>query len=364
MRMLKAPSLAYLEQMTDDVGLIQHARHDVAHREEGYCIDDNARALLALTYFEEFGLEAPNVVRLEPIYASFVNAAWNGERRRFRNFMSYDRRWLDEEGSQDAQGRTLHALARASRYGATPGRRAWADWLFYESLPMAASFGSPRAVAHALNALVEVDAAAPDRPQIRQLLVERAQWLHSLLHANATRDWFWFEPALAYENALLPGALIAAGVALGDDAMREDGVAALRWIDSLQTAEDGWFRPVGTESFGCPKSLPSHFDQQPLEAYATVAACRVASKAVGDGAWTARAATVAQWFFGLNDLGVVVSDVETGACFDGLHSDRANQNRGAEACLSALMAITMAQEAARPAANATFVAHGQRFAAG
>lgn len=365
MRKPKAPSLAYLEQMTDNVGVIQHARHDVAHRDEGYCLDDNARALLALTYLEEFGVEVEAAARLEPIYASFINGAWNGERRRFRNFMGFDRRWLDEAGSEDSQGRTLHALARARRFGTTPGRRAWADWLFFEALPMTAEFQSPRAVAHAINALVEIDDAAPGRPDIRRKLSELAGWLRSLLLANASPDWYWFEEALAYENALLPAALIAAGVALGDPALRDDGLAALRWIDSLQTAEEGWFRPVGSESFGGKRALPSHFDQQPIEAYATIAACRVAAKAVGGGVWPARAAAVAQWFFGRNDVRAAVYDEGVGACYDGLHRDRPNRNMGAEACLSALMAITLANEMQPCVDGAGSAAHGdERTAAG
>lgn len=344
MRFHRSPpalSLAYLDQMTDSVGVMQHATHDVANRREGYCVDDNARALLALTYFNEFGCSTAEAQRLEPVYASFVNAAWNGERRRFRNFMGFDRRWLDDGGSEDANGRTLHALARARVHGATPGRRAWADWLFHEALPAMAEFQSPRAAAHVVNALVEFEHSARGRGTIRELLASRANYLRSLLHQNASPDWFWFEEALAYENALLPAALIGAGLALGDVAMREDGLAALRWIDSLQTADDGSFRPIGTESFGSPKSLPSNFDQQPLEAYATIAACRAAATGFGDGGWVARASIVLEWFTGLNDIGAPLYDDGTGACCDGLHRDRVNQNKGAEACLSALMSVAM-----------------------
>lgn len=339
-----APSLAHLEQLTDDVGVMQHATHDVPNRNEGYCLDDNARALLALTYLEECGLRMGETDRPQSIYASFVNAAWNGERRRFRNFMGFDRRWLDDEGSEDAQGRALHALARARRYGTTPGRRAWADWLFHEAAPSAADYQSPRAVAHVVNALVEFDGAAPGRADILALLRARADYLRSLLHATASPDWFWFEETLAYENALLPAALIAGAHALGDVAMREDGLAALRWIDSLQTADEGWFRPVGTKSFGTRKSLPQRFDQQPIEAFATIMACRVAAQTVGDGVFAARAAIIYEWFLGRNDVGAALYNEDTGDCCDGLHPDRANQNKGAEACLSALMSAAIVSQ--------------------
>ncbi|MEX0645828.1 MAG: glycosyltransferase family 4 protein, partial [Parvularculaceae bacterium] len=180
------PSLAYLERMTDHVGLLQHAVIDVPNRQEGYCIDDNARALMLMTQFSEQGLADESCIRLESIYAAFVQSAWNPEIGRFRNFMSYGGEWLEEQGSEDSQGRTLVALSLARVFGSTPDRRIWADNLFHEASPAAGAFAAPRARAQALNALVFYDQNAPGRRGMRRRIERLANELQPRLPETAS----------------------------------------------------------------------------------------------------------------------------------------------------------------------------------
>lgn len=350
-RFERRPPLAHLEALTDDVGILQHAIFNVANRQAGYCLDDNARALLAITSYSKTHGDPAAAGRLEATYASFVQDAFDTKTRRFRNFMTYDRRFIDEEGSDDCQGRTLHALAHAALHSASADRRLWAQWLFEEALPGSDDIISPRAAAHVINALVAALSHAPGRAFYLDRLRIHADRLHRLLCEAASDDWYWFEDSLAYENALIPSALIKAAHLLGDDAMARRAHAALVWLDWVQTAEDGWFRPVGTDSFFVPRSLPSRFDQQPLEAYASVEAYMTAARVFPGEGWAARAMKAREWFDGANDLGKRLYDRATGACYDGLHPDRVNRNQGAESCLAALLAYLIPADIAAPASQ-------------
>lgn len=160
-----------------------------------------------------------------------------------------------------------------------------------------------------------------------------------LLSENTVGTWHWYENVLAYDNARLPQAMIETGMATGHHAYTEAGLSSLRWLMARQTAPSGWFRPVGSDSFGKIRQAPEKFDQQPVEATATIAACLAASRADTDAEWLAGARLAFDWFLGTNDLGVPVADLATGGCLDGLHSDRPNQNMGAELVLSYLLAL-------------------------
>jgi hypothetical protein len=152
--------------------------------------------------------------------------------------------------------------------------------------------------------------------------------------------WEWFESSLAYDNARLSQALIVTGHATDHAAYVSAGMRSLRWLMRLQTASSGHFRPVGSQSFGAEHQAPQPFDQQPLEAAAAIAACVAAWKAGADPTWRTEAARAFAWFLGSNDLSLPLVDLETGSCRDGLHPDRANENRGAESAVSYLLAVT------------------------
>lgn len=336
----------HLRCMCDDTGLFQHAVHSVPDRAHGYCVDDNARALLLSCLLGSAGeqhLPEPLTAR----FASFVQHAWNPQAQRFRNFMSFDRRWLEEVGSEDSHGRTLWALGECARSDTSPSRRRWAAALFAEALPAVESFSSPRAWGFALlglDAYCAVVAAPSSTIQLRSLLADR---LLALLSTVETPDWVWFEEGLSYDNARLPQALIATGLSMQVPAYVEAGLRSLRWLVGVQSTPAGLFRPVGSESFGDSLSPPKAFDQQPLEATATISACLAAWRADGDAQWRTEALRAFAWFMGENDLSMPLVDLETGACRDGLHRDRPNENRGGESVVSYLLSLAEIRQLSR-----------------
>jgi len=354
--------IGHLLSMCDDTGLYQHAAHSVPDRSHGYCVDDNARSLLlacALNNPGEQRLPETLTARL----AAFVQHAWNPDTRRFRNFMSFDRSWLEDIGSEDSHGRTLWALGECARSDASQSRRRWAASLFAEALLTAESFRSPRAWAFTLLGLdAYCTSVTEDSPaqRLRHLLAER---LISIMSMVATKEWVWFEEGLAYDNARLPQALIVTGISTGAPAYVEAGLRSLRWLMTLQTTPAGFFRPIGTEGFGDKRKLPRAFDQQPLEATAAISACLAAWRADGDVEWRSEAARAFAWFLGSNDLALPLVDLETGSCCDGLHPDRPNENRGGESVISYLLGLAEIRQLARISGNRTELARPQALRA-
>ena len=340
----------HLISLCDSTGLLQHALYSAPNPDHGYCIDDNARALLFSNMLHN-NREAYLPDQLTARFAAFIQQAWNPESGRFRNFMSYDRRWLEESGSEDSHGRTLWALGECTRTDIDLSRRKWAASLFKTALPAAEEFTFPRAWAFSLLGLDAYcvqfgDDLEADR--VRRLLAER---LIAVFHMVETEDWVWFEEVLAYDNARLSQALIQTGMATDTSAYVNAGLRSLRWLMERQTAPAGHFRPVGNESFGQIRQKPKAFDQQPLEASATISACLAASRAEKGATWTAGAFRAFGWFLGDNDVQTTMIDLRTGACCDGLHIDRRNENKGAESTLSYLLGLVELRKFARTAAR-------------
>ena len=344
--------IGHLLSMCDDTGLFQHAVHSVPDRLHGYCVDDNARALLLAC-----ALNNPGEQRLSEAltarFAAFVQHAWNPGSRRFRNFMSFDHRWLEDSGSEDSHGRTLWALGECARRDVSPSRRRWAASLFAEALSAAETFHSPRAWAFTLLGLDAYCSVVPEDLHAQEVRHFLADKLMTCLASVETPDWVWFEEGLAYDNARLPQALMAAGMATQTPGYVEAGLKSLRWLMTQQTAPGGHFRPVGTAGFGEQREPPRAFDQQPLEATATIAACLAAWRADGDAEWKAIARRVFAWFLGSNDLSIALVDLDTGSCRDGLHPDRANENRGGESVVCYLLGLAEIRQLARINAGPT-----------
>jgi glycosyltransferase involved in cell wall biosynthesis len=338
--------IGHFLSMCDDTGLFQHAVYSVPDRSHGYCVDDNARALLLAC-----ALNNPGEQRLPEIltarFAAFVQHAWNPDTRRFRNFMGFNRTWLEDRGSEDSHGRTLWALGKCARRDASPSRRRWAAALFAEALSTAEAFRSSRAWAFTLLGLGAYCTAAPDHlhaQQVRHLLAGK---LMAILASVETPEWVWFEEGLTYDNARLPQALIMTGMATQTPVYVDAGLRSLRWLMTQQTSSAGHFQPVGTAGFGEQRQRPRAFDQQPVEATATIAACLAAWRADGDAEWSATATRVFAWFLGSNDLSLALVDPHTGSCRDGLHPDRANENCGGESVVSYLLGLAEIRQLAR-----------------
>jgi glycosyltransferase involved in cell wall biosynthesis len=336
---LPALKLDHLRRMTDDTGMFQHAIFTVPNYREGYTIDDNARALTVSALLEELGNEETS--ELTSRYFAFVWYAFNSETGRFRNFMDYQRNWLEENGSDDSHGRTLWALGTVLGRSNTPALQSMAGWVFEKALPAILHTSSPRAWAFALIGIHEyLHRFAGDRRvgQVREQLAGR---LLKLYQMNRADEWRWYEESLTYCNAALPHALLMCGQGIPNNDMSEAGLESLSWLADLQRAEEagGHFVPIGSNGFYQRGGERARFDQQPVEAQAMVSACLEAHRITGNKSWYKEARCAFDWFLGRNDLDLPIYDPTTGGCRDGLHPDRPNENQGAESSLAYLQAV-------------------------
>lgn len=332
--------LDHLRRLTDSTGLLQHAVHTVPNYATGYTTDDNARALLLTVLLEETGAEKGEETRgLASRYLAFLVHAFDPRTQRFRNELGYDRRWRGEAGPEDAHGRAIWALGAVAGRSSNRGRRGAAAQLLDAALPALGEFTSPRAWAFALLGLREyLRRFSGDRAarQAQELLAER---LLARYRETAAAGWEWFEDVVSYANATLPHALMATGEEMARPAYVEAGLRALEWLVSVQKAPEGHFVPIGSNGFYRRGGERARFDQQPIEAHATVSACLEAYRITGEQRWRREARRAFEWFIGRNDLGLALYDANTGGCRDGLHPDRANQNQGAESMLAFLLAL-------------------------
>jgi hypothetical protein len=279
------------------------------------------------------------VERLASHYLAFLWHAFNAGSGRFRNFLAYDRRWLEDIGSEDSHGRALWALGTVLGRSYHQGLRGLASHLFDLALPAVIEFSSPRAWAFTLIAIHEYlrrfsgDRAAQNT---RQVLAER---LMGSYLSYSRPDWPWFEDVVSYSNAKLPHALLLSGQWMGRGDMAEAGLKSLQWLVEIQRSEAGHFAPIGNRGFYPRGGEKARFDQQPVEAHAMVSACLEAYRMTGDEHWYDEARRAFDWFLGRNDQGLSLYDPVTGGCRDGLHPDRANQNQGAESTLAFLLSL-------------------------
>ena len=326
--------------MSDDTGMLQHATFNVPRYDEGYCVDDNARALMLMTLLEEAGVADPKLVRtLASRYLAFVSHAFDRPLGRFRNFMSHARLWREEQGSEDSHGRALWALGTVVGCSADPGRLSLASELFHAALPAVSTFSSPRAWAFALLGIEQYLKAFEGDRNVQAHGIDIGERLHGLFRRTDQPDWPWFENRVTYCNARLPQALIATASWTGDAAMSATGIRSLEWLMTIQRTEDGYFAPVGTNGFFDRGMTAAVFDQQPVEACATVSACMHAFRTTGNHRWAEQARRAFTWFLGQNQLQQPLYDPLSGGCRDALHADRINENEGAESTLSFLLAL-------------------------
>jgi glycosyltransferase involved in cell wall biosynthesis len=335
--------LDHLFRMSDSTGIFQHASFTVPNFAEGYCTDDNARALVLALMLQKLGHGSPRLGAQAATYAAFLNHAFDRKRGRFRNFMSFDRHWLEEVGSEDCQGHALWALGLCVSQAGQGSFQMLAAELFEQALPVAAEFMSPRALAFTLIGIDEyLRRFSGDRRanQIRESLTAKLMQRHT---DAASGEWQWFEEVVSYANAKLPHAMILSGRCLNNGPMLELGLQTLRWLAKIQTSDAGSFRPIGSNGFYPRGKERALFDQQPIEAQVTVSACIEAYQATGDMFWVTEARRAFEWFLGRNDLGLALYDSATGGCRDGLHVDRLSQNQGAESTLAFLLALAEMQ---------------------
>jgi hypothetical protein len=338
---LPAIKLDHLHRMTDSTGIVEHALFVVPNYPEGYSTDDNARALIVAVLLEEFGATAPpGSADLASRYLAFLWLAFDADTKRFRNCLSYERQWQEQEGSEDSHGRALWGLGTVLGRSKNAGLRGAAGRMFELAVPVAVEFKSPRACAFALLGLLEYLEAFPGDRAALSASDSLANRLLNSYRSARSDDWKWFERELAYSNARLPHALLRAGVRAANEEMIAAGLEALDWLVTIQRCDvKGHFVPIGSQGFYSKDGEKARFDQQPVEACGAVSACLQAYRATGKGRWRKEAWSAMNWFLGDNDLQIALYDSATGGCRDGLHPDRANENQGAESTLSFLMAL-------------------------
>ena len=328
--------LNHIVRMSDGTGIFQHATFNVPNFQEGYCTDDNARALILCLLLDELGGRPPEELldRQATSYLAFLSAALNQETHRFRNFMSHGRQWLEEAGSEDSHARALWALGICAGRSRNEGHQRLSAQLFERALPTVDSFTSPRAWAFTLLGIHEYLGRFSGHPQVLAACAVMTGKLVALWQACATEDWPWFEPIASYDNARLCQALLLSGQWMPHSEALDIGLKSLRWLASLQKTQAGHFRPIGSNGFCERGGARADFDQQPVEAQAMVSACLEAFRATQDVAWSKEARRAFEWFLGRNDLGQPLYDSNSGGCSDGLHQDRVSENQGAESTLA------------------------------
>jgi glycosyltransferase involved in cell wall biosynthesis len=344
--------LDHLRLLSDDTGLLQHAIYSVPRYEDGYCLDDNARALLLMARLQETSSDDLVIVRaMMARYLAYVSHAHDRSTGRFRNFMSFARHWDGEIGSDDSQGRAIWGLGAVVGNSEDGGARSLADSIFHGGLPAILELGSPRAWAYALLGIDEYLGAFQGESKVEAIRQQLATRLLERYRVSRREGWDWFEDSVTYDNARLSQALIVSGARTGSDELLGTGLESLRWLTEVQRSERGYFAPIGSNGFHERGGARAEFDQQPIEACAMVSACLDAERATGDARWALEARRAFDWFLGQNALQQSLYDPRTGACHDGLHADRVNQNQGAEATLSFLLALVEMREAAQAAGS-------------
>lgn len=353
-RPLYPPRREHLELMTGPFGIWQHAQGRRPDRSFGTSIDDVARSLTVdVLQSRDLGWEMVGTTARRSL--ALISNALNPSTGKFRNFRSADGDWLDVLGSQDTQGRALLAIGLATRDAPNAALRLEAQSLWRAALPVATDLTSPRAIA---STILGADAAISggsygETERVFALMVSRLRGAFSSVDLDG--DWPWPEETLTYENALLPHALIVAGVRLGDGRLRSVGLTVLDWLISVQTSRRGTFTPIGNDGWWTQGGERSHFDQQPIEAAATIFAAQAAYEATKDAGYMRSAEAAYGWFLGDNDAGLVLADVDTGGCRDGLSADHVNENQGAESTLMWLTAL----ETMRQLRTHAMARHGQ-----
>jgi len=318
---------AHIFRMTDDTGMFQHARFSVPDLLKGYTTDDNARALImAVMLYER--LKKPAYLALIYRYLSFVVYSQN-ETGKFRNFMTYDRQFIEKEGSNDCFGRCIWALGYTQASPAMPaGIKEACRGAIDRALPNILALTWSRGQAYTLIGLGFVCGPAVD-----QLICKLADSLFDRFENNASEDWQWFENDLTYDNAVLPWALFVAYSRLEQDRLLRVARKSLSFLNSV-SFRDGFFRPVGCNGWLVRGAEPALYDEQPLEACTTTLAHIAAYEATGEAEMLELAQRSFSWYSGGNSRGESLIDSETGGCFDGITSDNLNRNQGAESIVS------------------------------
>lgn len=329
------PALDHLRRLTDDTGLLQHAKFTMPDRDHGYCTDDNARAVVAMVrYYAQYG--DPEALRLLDIYLSFIHHAQRPDGT-VRNFMGYDRQWWEEEPPHDALGRTLWALGAIMSDPPVPQCLPIIKDCFDRSVRHVPVL-SPRGRAYALFGMADYLRQFPGASDIKRYFALAADSLLWQFEQCHDARWLWFEDTLSYDNAALPQAMFVAAHVTGETKYLDVARQTCQFLLD-NTMQDGHFSFIGCDGWYPRGGERAAFDQQPIEAVGTVLMLRAAYEATGEIQWLRLQRLAFDWLLGRNDLGIPLYDFRTKGCADGLHRTGVSLNQGAESLVSFLLSL-------------------------
>ncbi|TFG22601.1 MAG: glycosyltransferase [Promethearchaeota archaeon] len=333
------PKFDHLYRLTDDVGILQHANYIIPNRNHGYCTDDNARAIITVLLAQNLSLEDKFLNKYGYRYLSFILHAFNEDNNRFRNFMSYDRKWIEEMGSEDSHGRAIWSLGFTIGVSDVKEYENVALEIFDKAVESLSKFNSPRALAFGLIGIHAYLSRFSGDRRIKLYRKEIAHKLFEMYCQNAQDDWPWIENIVAYDNGKIPQALLMSGQWLQRQDMVEAGLQSLDWLLRIQTSEKGHLTPIGNNGWYPKGGEIARFDQQPLEVQSILEACIEAFKVTQDKKWILEAQRCLEWYLGRNDLNISIYDYKTGGCSDGLSAKGKARNQGAESTLAWLLSL-------------------------
>lgn len=327
-------SLDHIKRLTDDTGIIQHAKFGIPNLKEGYCLDDNSRALLMvlMAYKQKKDVLALN---LAPIYLSYIHYMQNKDGT-FRNFLSFNRNFLDEVGSEDSFGRTIWALGYLLDNAPNDAYYQTGKLVFFDAAPNFEKIQSIRGIANTMLGISYYLRKNPSDESMAETLKNLAGKLIKHYEENSSSDWKWFEPLLAYDNGILPLALLHAARRLNDDKIKKIALESMKFLTKV-THKDGYLSIIGNEKWYQKEGDRSMFAQQPIDALAMVLMYHQAFHLTGDKEYLTKLFSSFMWFMGENDLRMNLFDFETKGCCDGFERNGVNRNQGAESSLAYLI---------------------------
>jgi glycosyltransferase involved in cell wall biosynthesis len=336
--------LDHVVRLTDDTGIVQHARYSIPNLKEGYCTDDNARALIMtlMAYRQE---ESPEALRLMGVYLKFLMYMQN-EDGSFRNFLSFDRKFLDEKGTDDSFGRTVWALGYLIHYPPNEVLFQIGKEMFEKALTHIEKIRSLRGIAYGIVGLAFFLYRYPDNERCAQLLKRQAQIMTELYKDESSLDWQWFEKVITYGNGMLPLALLHAYKVLRIEELRTIALESLAFLEKIKFKQD-YLSVIGSNGWYPKGGKPAIDAQQPVNAMAMVLLYHTAYSMTKDQAYLEKMYKCYKWFLGDNFLRMPLYDFESKGCNDGLEKDRVSHNQGAESSLSFLishMTVLIAHE--------------------
>jgi glycosyltransferase involved in cell wall biosynthesis len=335
-------SLLHMKRLTDDTGIIQHAKFGIPNLKDGYCLDDNARALLTiLMVFKQ--KKDYKALEMCPVYLSFIHYMQNKDGN-FRNFLSFKRDYLDEQGSDDSFGRTIWALGYLLGNAPNDAYFHSARQIFFDALPNFEKITSIRGIAYTIIGICHYMYGTPGDEGMIRILIRMTDKLKEHYKANLTEEWKWFESLLAYDNAVLPLSLLHSYRVLKRKSVK---TVAFESLDFLMdhTFKEGYLSVIGNEQWFKKDGVRSNFAQQPVDASAMVLMFHQAWILTKEKKYLDHLYTCFMWFLGENDMRMNLYDFETNGCCDGLESYGINRNQGAESTLAYLIAHLTVLEA-------------------